>query len=188
MAAKAPGEEHQTLGDTVIPVRYRLFFEPDLKTFRTAGSEVIECIARKATKTISLNSKEIEIRSASVKSESGVQNARLRKDEKSERIELSLAKAVKGPIDISIDFVCINNEKMYGFYRSRYSVDGVQKHLLSSQFEAANARAAFPCFDEPEFKATFRLSMQVDKSLEAISNMPFRSVKDVSAGKKLVQF
>jgi tricorn protease interacting factor F2/3 len=188
MAARTPGEKHQTLGDNVIPLSYRLFFEPNLKTFRTAGRELIACRVRKATKTIKLNSKEIVIRRASVKSGKKLQDARVRKDGKSETIELAFGEAVKGRIEISIEFACTNNDKMYGFYRSSYSVDGKRKHLLSSQFEAANARAAFPCFDEPEFKATFALSMLIDKRLESVSNMPVRSVKSVSPAKKLVEF
>ena len=188
MAAKSPRVGHQTLGDNVIPLRYSLSFEPDLKAFRTQGSEVIECIARKATKSIKLNSKETEIVRAAVKSGNALQDARIRKNQKLEQIELILDTAVKGPIEIRVDFVCLNNDKMYGFYRSKYSVDGKEKYLLSSQFEAPNARAAFPCFDEPGFKAIFRLSMKIDKNLSAISNMPIISEKPVSETKKLVEF
>ncbi len=187
MSAKTSSERHQTLGDNVIPLRYLLVFEPDLKTFKSKGSEVIECTVRDRTKAIQLNSKEIDIKRAAIKSKNSLQNARIRKNEKLERIELVFDNAVKGPIEIRIDFVCTNNEKMYGFYRSRYSVGGKQRYMLSSQFEAANARAAFPCFDEPEFKAAFKVSMRIDKSLSAISNMPIKK-ESLSSGKKLVEF
>jgi len=188
MATKTSSEKHQTLGDNVIPLRYTILFEPDLKAFKSKGSEAIECMVRDKTKTIQLNSKEIDIKRASIKSRNTLQDARIRKIEKLERIELVFDKAVKGPIEIRIDFVCTNNEQMYGFYRSRYSVGGKQRYMLSSQFEAANARAAFPCFDEPAFKATFKVSMLISKDLSAISNMPIKSEKPGSHGKKLVEF
>ncbi|MDE1850080.1 MAG: M1 family metallopeptidase, partial [Candidatus Micrarchaeota archaeon] len=57
-----------------------------------------------------------------------------------------------------------------------------------SQFEAANARNAFPCFDEPEMKAVFEVSMVIDKDKECVSNMPIREAKTLDNGKKLVRF
>ena len=177
----------QTLGDNVIPSRYTLVFEPDLSTFKTAGNETIECIVRKETTRIILNSKEIEVKSATVKSNGATQSACVNEDKELERIELILETPVEGPIEIEIDFICVNNDKMYGFYRSTYEVDKQQKNLLSSQFEAANARAAFPCFDEPEFKAIFKLSMKIGKDLISISNMPVLK-ETISQDKKLVEF
>jgi tricorn protease interacting factor F2/3 len=188
MASRTSDPGHQTLGRNVVPSRYSLLFEPDMAAFRSRGSETIECTVRNATKRILLNSKEIEIRRASVKSRSAVQAARIRHIKKLERVELALGAAVKGPIEISIDFVCINNDRMYGFYRSSYGAGGRQRHLLTSQFEAANARAAFPCFDEPEFKARFRVSMLVGRGLSAISNMPIKRERRAPRGKKLVEF
>ncbi len=177
----------QTLGDNVIPSRYTLVFEPDLSTFKTAGNETIECVVRKETTRIILNSKEIEVKSATVKSNGATQSACVNEDKELERIELILETPVEGPIEIEIDFICVNNDKMYGFYRSTYEVDKQQKNLLSSQFEAANARAAFPCFDEPEFKAIFKLSMKIGKDLISISNMPVLK-ETISQDKKLVEF
>ena len=53
---------------------------------------------------------------------------------------------------------------MTGIYPSYYTVDGVKKEVLSTQFESHFAREAFPCVDEPEAKATFDLSLRFDQA------------------------
>src|SRR5262249_50427395 len=62
---------------------------------------------------------------------------------------------------------------LLGFYRSTYVDDaGTQQVLAATQFEAPHARAAFPCFDEPEFKATYAITLVVADGLLALSNGP----------------
>jgi len=74
------------------------------------------------------------------------------------------------------------NDRLLGFYRSQYKdKKGKTKYLATTQFEAADARRAFPCWDEPAVKATFDVSLLVDKHLDAISNMPIASKKIVGS-------
>ena len=66
----------------------------------------------------------------------------------------------------------------YGFYKSYYNEkDGNKKWLVASQMESTGARLAFPCFDEPSMKATFKLSVIHHNSLNALSNMPGSSIE-----------
>jgi len=67
-------------------------------------------------------------------------------------------------------FKGILNDKMRGFYRSKYHIDGKEHHMATSQFEATDARRAFPSFDEPAHKAVFHVSLIVPKGKTAISN------------------
>ncbi|MDE1864835.1 MAG: M1 family metallopeptidase, partial [Candidatus Micrarchaeota archaeon] len=180
--------KHDTLGDNVLPENYSLIFEPDLKSFKTMVKERITCRVKQPTKSIKINSKEILISWAEIRSGKSIQTAKVSLSPDDETATFNFKDPVKGKIELWIDAVCTNNEGMYGFYRSRYSANGKDRYILTSQFEAANARAAFPCFDEPSFKATFEVSMLIDKSLDAVSNMPVAGESKADNGKKLVRF
>lgn len=67
-------------------------------------------------------------------------------------------------------------------------IEGNQKVMGSTQFEALDARRAFPCFDEPARKAIFGFSMILDRKLQCLSNMPEKSVVTINANKKHVTF
>eukprot|EP00978_Attheya_sp_CCMP212_P007383 scaffold17146_cov50-Attheya_sp.AAC.3 len=77
---------------------------------------------------------------------------------------------------LTIDFMGILNNDMRGLYRSMYkSLDGTMRTMATTQFEATDARRAFPCFDEPALKATFSLQVTMPRGLECISNTPIVS-------------
>lgn len=67
-------------------------------------------------------------------------------------------------------------DDMDGFYKSTYTEDGESQVLLATQFEPTHARRAFPCFDEPQFKAMFSISMKYPKEYAALGNMPGTTV------------
>ena len=60
-----------------------------------------------------------------------------------------------------------------GFYRSTYvDENGVEQVIATTQMQATDFRRAFPCWDEPEFKAVFGVTLEVEAGLTAISNGP----------------
>ncbi|XP_009980887.1 PREDICTED: puromycin-sensitive aminopeptidase-like protein, partial [Tauraco erythrolophus] len=90
-----------------------------------------------------------------------------------EKVTLSFPSTLqKGTGTLKIDFVGELNDKMKGFYRSKYTTPtGDTRYAAVTQFEATDARRAFPCWDEPAIKATFDISLVVPKDRVALSNM-----------------
>ncbi len=77
---------------------------------------------------------------------------------------------------ISFGFTGKLDDSNAGFYRSSYlDNNGNRRWLLASQMEPVDARKSFPCFDEPDMKAVFKLRIIHDSSVHALSNMPIKS-------------
>lgn len=180
-------EEHEGLGDNVTPKNYRISFEPNFNSFKTYGEEEISVLIREYTNVIRLNSKEIEITQANVETNGRLINAIVKESKDQEEIEIALPEKINGEAKIKISFVTENNDRMYGFYRSKYSIDGKEEYMLTTDFEPANARAAFPCMDEPALKASFDIKIRISKELEGISNMPVKE-ELIDGNRKLISF
>jgi tricorn protease interacting factor F2/3 len=178
----------EKLGNGAKPLNYNILLEPNLRTFKYKGREIISIEIKNSTKSIKLNSAKLIIRNASLISNGNIQKANVKENQKLEQITLRFRNAVSGKAQIEIEFEGTNRDDLRGFYRSKYTDNGKTEYILTSQFEPNDAREAFPCFDEPAFKATFDVSLIIDKNLSVVSNMPQRSERSISKGKKLVVF
>jgi tricorn protease interacting factor F2/3 len=157
----------------VSPRHYSLVFEPDFKAFKFRGEADIELEVAKPTRKLILNAAELEIKACRLSTKAAEMSASFRINEKKEELVISLPQAARGKCNIHIDFVGTHNDRLIGFYRSKYKDgQGKERWLVTSQFEAADARRAFPCFDEPAAKATFDVTIIADSEMAAISNMP----------------
>src|SRR5437773_5805995 len=85
-------------------------------------------------------------------------------------------------------FTGILIDKLRGFYRSSYKdPTGEGRLMAATQFEATDARRAFPCWDEPAFKAVFSTTLVIDPDLQAISNTAV-ALERSEGGKRLLRF
>lgn len=160
------------LSDRVIPSHYRLRFEPNLAAATFHGTETIDVDVREPSAEITLNSIEVSIDRASVTANNRTQTARVTLDPNTETATLNLDREVSGKATIDLDFRGRLNDQLRGFYLSQTP----KRRYAVTQFEATDARRAFPSFDEPVFKATFDISVVADKNDTVISNG--RIIKD----------
>ncbi|KAI0982390.1 hypothetical protein GJ496_005150 [Pomphorhynchus laevis] len=107
-----------------------------------------------------------------------------------DRIIIQLPFRLKvGIYDMRINYKGYINDRMEGVYYSVFNTqDSNSDRLVTTQFQATAARQAFPCWDEPYYKARFYLSLMVPKSLTAISNMPVQNERKLDNKLKLISF
>jgi len=129
--------------------------------------------------------------------EQSAEASKISYDKKSERVTLNFpSEILPSHALLEINFTGILNSSMAGFYRSKYkpavtpaasvAKDDEYHYMFSTHFEACNARQAFPCFDEPNLKATFDFEIEIPEGQVALSNMPEKSVVE-GKGKEWVQ-
>lgn len=167
----------------IIPVNYELEFEPNFKNFTFRGKECLTINSFGYTNSIKLNAAELKIKNCTVEVANKTLKAKVKLDAKKEELEIKTPQKIKGKAIIHLAYTGILNDRLLGFYRSQYKEKGKIKYLATTQFEAADARRAFPCWDQPEAKATFDITIITDSNLTAISNMPVKSKRKI--GKKI---
>jgi tricorn protease interacting factor F2/3 len=171
----------------VIPKNYTLEFEPIFKNFTFNGKETITIECKESVNSITLHCAELKIKSCNIRHNDLSERAITKIDTKKEELIILLKNKIKGTAFVEIEFTGELNDRLIGFYRSQYKQNGKTKYLATSQFEASDARRAFPCWDEPEAKATFDISILAENKFTAISNMPIMSKKKMK-NKTLYKF
>jgi aminopeptidase N len=172
------------LPHTVTPSRYALVLEPNLGAATFDGRVAIDVSVHEDTDVIVLNAIELAISSVTV---DGVA-APFRLDASTERLLVDHP-VVAGSARLEITFSGILNDKLRGWYRSTYrTADGDERVIATSQMQVTDCRRAFPCWDEPEFKAVFDVTLVVEPDLLAVSNGAEISRETRSDGKHVVGF
>ena len=179
------------LPDTVVPNRYSLKITPDIPGGTFAGQVSIAVEVREPVSQIELNAAGLKVTSAVLADESGTSFIGTAvHNEEAQRLTISFAGMVgRGNRVLELSYDGILDPKLRGFYKSVYKdADKKQQANVVTKFEPSDARRAFPCWDEPAFKAVFDISLVVDEDLTAISNARIVSQESVGNGKKLVTF
>lgn len=179
------------LPQTVVPDAYDLEVTPDLDKATFDGTVLIECSVKSATRQLYLNAVNLDVTSAVLQQGKVKTKGEVALNAKTERAVVSFPAEVKpGSYVLNLQFKGSLNDKLRGFYRSTYkNAAGKTAYMAVTQMEPTDARRMFPCFDEPEMKARFRVTARIAPNLVAISNAPVeREWVDSQLNKKVVRF
>jgi puromycin-sensitive aminopeptidase len=176
----------------IVPERYEIRLTPDLTQWNFAGDVTIAVQVLQTVRAVVLNAADLSFQTVSMRRPDGaVLHGSAQLDPENEQAVLSFPETLPpGQYVLQIQFAGVLNDKLHGFYRSVYrGADGQDKPLASTQFESTDARRAFPCWDEPAFKAVYQVTLVVDEQLTAISNARVvRETAIAGTGKKEVVF
>ncbi|QYG93863.1 M1 family metallopeptidase [Iamia sp. SCSIO 61187] len=176
---------------TVLPRRYDLRLAPDLEAATFAGTVAIEVEVQEPTAEVVLNAIELEVDEAWLEVGGARRDVTVTLDEEHERATLAVdgGPLAAGPAIVHLAFRGILNDKLRGFYRSTFTDDdGTDRVIATTQFEATDARRAFPCWDEPDLKATFAITLDVPEDLFAVSNAAEAGREPIEDGRHRVTF
>jgi puromycin-sensitive aminopeptidase len=175
---------------TTRPRRYELLIAPDLDASTFSGEVVINLELTEPTDTIVLHAKDLDV--ALVRLDQGGAHLAADLSVEAEREHLVITAdrpLAAGDAVLELRFDGAISHGLLGFYRSTYVDEaGADRVLAATQFEAPHARAAFPCFDEPEFKAIFAITLVVADGLLALSNGPETDREALPDGNVRVRF
>lgn len=189
---KKSKQSSSRLVSCVVPLRYRLTLRPDISAAYYEGEEIISLVITQVVKSITLHAKDLILDHKVVKIVSKsleVKAIKLQWNVKTETVTLVFGvPLIPGEYELYLNFQGKFSENLRGFYLSKYTVAGREHKLAVTQFEATDARRAFPCFDEPSMKAIFEVSFIIPENLVAISNtLPVVS-EILPGGKKQLSF
>nr|XP_034185421.1 putative aminopeptidase-2 [Osmia lignaria] len=165
------------LPKSVIPISYEINLIPTMGgDFIFIGSMSINAIVQQLTDTVTLHRGSVNITTLTVNwNNQTINKTPSRYNDTTEKYEISLNRTLnKGEkISINIAYNGKLRDDMIGFYKSSYiDSNGKIRWMATTQFQTAHARHAFPCFDEPSFKARFTIRILRPPGYNSLSNMP----------------
>ncbi|MGJ7917702.1 M1 family metallopeptidase [Massilia sp. LXY-6] len=183
---KTPGK----LPKNVIPLEYQAHLAPDIDANTFRGNETIEIEVLKPTSTIMLNAAALEIDSASLTGK-GIEALALAPvlDDKQETLSFTLPRElVPGRYRLDLTFRGKINREGRGLFYVNYQAGKADKKLIATTMEPTDARRMLPTWDEPAFRAKFRLSVDLPAGLKAYSNTPVDQQAAIAGGKQRISF
>ncbi|HET7227613.1 MAG TPA: hypothetical protein VFJ55_03150, partial [Chthoniobacterales bacterium] len=181
--ASTPGK----LPKQVRPTEYSIWIKPDLKKLTFVGHETVKLNVEQATSQLVLNAADLMVSDAQL---DGKTIPKTKFDAKNELLTVTAPEELTpGQHTLALKFSGKINQFGRGLFYGKYQEQstGAKKIFLGTQFEATDARRLFPCWDEPAFRARFRLTTAVPENWLAVSNMPVATEKKVS-GSREVEF
>ncbi len=191
-----PSADAAVLPSNVKPSKYRLTLHPDLETFTFQGEQAVDIEIVEPTARIILNAAELEIGDVTLhRNGSSIAAHSVALDADRETATLDFGRTLPpGKARLEMQFTGILNDRLVGFYRSEYQAQNPEtgesetRYLATTQFEATDARRAFPCWDEPAQKAVFDVTLVFDDAFQSVSNTPAVEETAPGPGLKSVRF
>lgn len=168
------------LPEHVVPLHYHLLIHPNLTTQTFTGTAAIDLTVTRQTSAVILHSKRLHVAWAAI----GAQEARVLEQQALEQVALLAAEPLRAGHNytVTIQYTANLSDSFHGFYKSTYRTqEGELRVLAATQFEPTFARAAFPCFDEPAFKARFSVKIRREPKHLALSNMPLMKTVNINS-------
>ena len=173
---------------TVEPETYRMEIEPNMASASFSGTLSVDVVVHEPISEMVLNAAELAVSDVEIVTADGstLPCAVSFDDELEQVIFRPPSLLPPGPCTVGCRFTGTLNDKLRGFYRSTYTdADGELQLIATTQFESVDARRAFPCWDEPDRKAVFEVTLLVDPGLEAYSNSPVISSEIVGKRRRV---
>ncbi|KAL7836696.1 hypothetical protein AOLI_G00279800 [Acnodon oligacanthus] len=156
---------------SVHPVHYEISLQPNLTAMTFQGSVAISMVVLQETNKIVLHSYDLKIINGTFQDE----KVNILEYKPWQQIAIKFSKELKKgeKYVLKIHYSANLSNSYDGFYNSSYiDTNGKRRVLAATQFEPLAARKAFPCFDEPAFKASFVIKIAREAEYISLSNMP----------------
>jgi len=171
------------LSKAVLPSRYELRFELDLDDWTSKGRARVALRLAKPLREIVLHTIDLDIQRGGIAGGPALETTTYERESQTATLCFS-GEVPAGDRVLELDWSGGIRESLRGLYRSMRG----EERYAATQFEAADARRAFPCFDEPEFKARFALELVHPSGNAAIANMAIESQEDIGENRTRTRF
>ncbi|HZV67331.1 MAG TPA: M1 family metallopeptidase [Telluria sp.] len=191
--AEAPFSFNATPGKLpkdVVPLQYAAHLIPDIAANTFLGAETVEIEVLKATATIMLNVENIDIDAASL-SGKAIGELKLAPliDKEQQTLSFKLGKPLEpGRYQLALKFHGLINREARGMFYMKYKADGADKTMIATTMEPTDARRLLPTWDEPSFRATFKLTVDLPANFKAYSNTPVERQEKLDGGLQRISF
>ncbi len=170
----------------VTPIHYDLALVPDAAHLTFRGQVRIEMEVKAPTSAIVLDSDALTLDKALLDDKD---SGTVALDARLQRATFTFAHPVAtGRHTLSIDYHGVIGKATLGFFAMDYDSPAGKRRTIATNFEPASERRFMPSWDEPGFKATFSISVDVPANLMAVANMPVASTEALPDGLKRIRF